>query len=282
MGVPDLRCHSSAQARCALASSVVVADLGAELASCCIGARRLGTSRRSPSSMEEGRAREELLRTRAALDEALAETKKRARAAQQRARAAERKKEGEWKVEGDLQRAALVLFDKAGQKPDAAAAFLARAAAKRKWPARPEVEVRRLVEDLFMSADLDEYTRLCDSAESPFPSALQTAIKFWEEWALAEWVDAANQNKGVAPSTEAVLERLERRRALIPENLRPPSRGVPAEVKARRWACRWRRRWGFRHGAIRAREDIPLEELRDKALVFKAFLQGCAQRCVRM
>ena len=58
--------------------------------------------------MGGGRDRETLLRRRAALDAELADVKKRARAAQQQGRAAERKKEGHWKVEGDLQRVILV------------------------------------------------------------------------------------------------------------------------------------------------------------------------------
>ena len=39
-------------------------------------------------------------------------------------------------------------------------------------------------------------------------------------------------------------------------------------------ALRWRRRWGGRHGRIRVREDVPMEERRAKVARQKgAFLQ---------
>ena len=50
----------------------------------------------------------------------------------------------------------------------------------------------------------------------------------------------------------------------VQEAVRPAGKGDVAMAKARAWALKWRRRWGFRYGAIRAREDIPAGEMREK------------------
>ena len=41
--------------------------------------------------------------------------------------------------------------------------------------------------------------------------------------------------------------------------------GLVAEAKGREWAHRWRVCWGARHGAIRVRDEQPLEETKTKA-----------------
>ena len=64
-----------------------------------------------------------------------------------------------------------------------------------------------------------------------------------------------------------ILDRLARQRLELPEAVRPAEKGSAVETKARVWALRWRRRWGLRYGAIPTREDIPVQEMREKAPV---------------
>ena len=71
--------------------------------------------------------------------------------------------------------------------------------------------------------------------------------------------------KGVAPSTDAVLQRLEESRLQLPDTVRPTPRGTVAEASARQWARRWRRRWGGRHAKLRVRGDVGLPDMRHKA-----------------
>ena len=54
-------------------------------------------------------------------------------------------------------------------------------------------------------------------------------------------------------------------RLRLPEAARPPSWGSVAQARARMRLTRWRRRWNGRHGKIRTRDDIPIQEMRDKA-----------------
>ena len=106
---------------------------------------------------------------------------------------------------------------------------------------------------------------MCDLAQPLDPSAAEVAVRISEEWRLVEWVQRLSEQKGVAPTTEMVLARLEERRSQVPEASRPSHRGTSADGHARAWARRWRKRWGARYGKVRSREDIPLEEMQAKA-----------------
>ena len=201
-----------------------------------------------------------MLETQAALDAALTATNKAIKAAQKRLRSQRRFPKA-------LQRVALILYDKGRHDPAAAAEFLAKEAQKRQWPAKPEAEVRRIPQDWFLEIDINDFNDLCDSARPSDPGAMRLAMQFWQEWSLAAWVEDANFSKGVAPSTAAVLDRYEQLRLDVPEAARPAARGVVSQCKARAWALRFRKRWGLKHGAIPAVDDVPVQEMNQKARV---------------
>jgi hypothetical protein len=83
---------------------------------------------------------------------------------------------------------------------------------------------------------------------------------------VVAWARGCNEQQGVAPSTEAMLQRLEEQRRRLPEAARPPPRGSSAEGKGRMCASRLRVRWGGRYGAIRVRDGVPSQEMRDKVV----------------
>ena len=58
---------------------------------------------------------------------------------------------------------------------------------------------------------------------------------------------------------------MEERRQRLPEAVRPPGKGSVFEPRARMWLTRWQRRWGGKHGAIRTRDELAVQEMRDKA-----------------
>ena len=96
-------------------------------------------------------------------------------------------------------------------------------------------------------------------------TAFAAAVPYIEEWNMAAFVEDQNVRFGLAPSTESLLDRWRRRRAMYPEAFRPLDPGFVAEAKARKWAHRFRARWGAWHGGIRVRDELPLEETRTKA-----------------
>ena len=52
---------------------------------------------------------------------------------------------------------------------------------------------------------------------------------------------------------------------MIPAAVRPPSAISRSDPVGEAWAFRLRKRWAGRHGRIRVRETIPLEDMRAKA-----------------
>ena len=139
---------------------------------------------------------------------------------------------------------------------------------RRKWPQRPVESLQEWTENLFLATDPRRLAELSDLDTPAVPAAMKLATLFWVEWGIAGWVGDANRRKGVAPSTEALLQELERRRLQLPEAARFPSRGGSSENKARVWAFQWRRRWGARHCRVRVREDISVAKMRAKAFLF--------------
>ena len=149
--------------------------------------------------------REDLLAKDVALKGALATTRKQIRAIQKKEHKAKQKRESQWRLSEFFKRVALILFATANHDPAAAATFLARQAAKQKWEPKPDGEVRRMVEELFMAIELEEFTNFCDVANSTAPDSMRAAMAFWQEWSVNGWVEGANLQQGVAPSTAAVL-----------------------------------------------------------------------------
>ena len=206
----------------------------------------------------EGGRRQHLLDTTAALSSALAAKKKEINAAQKRLRS-------QWRFSKPLQRAALILFGKGHNGSAVAAAFLSKEAKQRHWPEKADAELRRMVEEWFLEIDIDDFNSLCDADNPSDLVAMRHAMKFWHEWSVAAYIEDANFNKGVAPSTAAVLDRCEQLRAELPESAQPAAKGAVAQGKARAWAFRHRKRWGFSHGAIPTKDDLPAQERWEKA-----------------
>ena len=214
--------------------------------------------------MAAGSKLEELRKEEDRANAALLEARRRLQNEQHRVAAAERKRKQQWRFSAELQRVALILYDKGHPDASAATAFLMRAAAKRKWQERPEADVRELVETMYLEVDLHDSVALCDITNPSDQRAMQSALRFWEEWCLAQWVEETNAQKGVAPPTAALLGRWETRRRNYPEGVRPSARGLPVEAWNRMWAMRFRKRWGIRHGAIRGRESMTVHEMLEK------------------
>ena len=85
---------------------------------------------------------------------------------------------------------------------------------------------------------------------------------------MREWAATLNVAEGNAPRTAAVLKRCDAYRATCTGSALPPRRGTIASGAARMWAARWRLRWGGVYGRLRARDEPPLDEMRQKVAVF--------------
>ena len=200
-----------------------------------------------------------------AVNKEIAATRKRLRAEADKQKQERRKEKNAWKLKEGLRNVLLIAYVLAGYTAIAAAKYLIGEAARRKWSVKPEEEVRMLIEDLFLAATEQELADLCHLPDPKDPRAAKMAVRLVEEWRLAAWVENLNYARGVAPSTEAVLQRLGQQLQALPAGVRPDAPGVSAEGRARMWAMRWRRKWGAKYGSIRPKEDIQPAEMRQKA-----------------
>ena len=214
---------------------------------------------------------EDLLAERERMNAELAVTQKELRKQKQVAKDKARSLAGKWRVTGHLMKVALIVYTLAGYHAAPAVRFLHTSARKRRWPGKSDEELERLVEDLFLSANMAEVLELCDTDRPSDPAAMQEAVRLVVEWRAVEYIEDANNRLGLAPSTALVLQKMEQNRLQVAEPVRPCGKGSAAEAKARMWAWRWRGRWGARHGRLRITEPVPLADRRSKVLLFLRF-----------
>ena len=213
----------------------------------------------------EGRTLEELQAERRSLCGALAGVRQQMRVERQRATDAEKRQASAWKLSPTLERTVLIIYALAGYAAEPAVKFLAGSGRRRHWPDKSDEELEDIVVDCFLHADAAEVASLIDTDAPADAAAMEVATRYVEQWRLVVWTRDANVKKGVAPSTDAVLQRLGESRLQLPDTVRPTPRGIVAEASARQWARRWRRRWGGRHAKLRVRGDVGLPDMRHKA-----------------
>ena len=172
--------------------------------------------------------------------------------------------EREWLVAGDHLKVTLAIYMLTDYSMDASVAYLKRMGRQRRWPNKTHAELIRIVEELFLNADLQDLVLLSDWWSDVGDRIMQTAADFAWQWRLVAWSSRQNY-KGIAPPTAIVLDEWARARAEVPAHLRPTGWGHSAQVSARMRVMRWRRRFAGRSGQIPPRERVPLETMRNKA-----------------
>ena len=125
--------------------------------------------------------------------------------------------------------------------------------------------VRKKKIGCFLACDVDDLAALRDPSVSVDLAALRDAVRYVEEWQVADWVAAQNRSAGVAVSTASVLAQFRRGQAALDPSVRPAAWGTTARSATRTRIMRWRRRYGGRYTALKPREYIPKAEMWTKA-----------------
>ena len=169
-----------------------------------------------------------------------------------------------WQLTDSLLRVVLIAHTLADGMVDPSVVFLTRKGREHHWPDRSEEDIADLVYTAYAHADINDVAALVDMDNPTDEAALSTAVSYVEQWRAVVWSKAQNR-LGVAPSTGAVVDHLEERRGRLPASVRPTSWGSSAIASSRKRVSRWRRRWGGRIATIRVREEVPVEDMREKA-----------------
>jgi hypothetical protein len=204
---------------------------------------------------------------RAEVDAALAETRRSLKRARGARDSAVRASARAWQLPPRLRDTTLIIYDGAGYDAEPAVRFLAREGRRRGWPPKSEGDLQDLVESVFLAAHArgaPQLAVLVTAADPPNVPATRAAQSWLEEWRVFAWSRTQNIERGVAPPTTELLQRLAAER-LAAGHASPYARGTVSSAKARMWATRFRRRWGGHFGAIRECEHHTPEELLAKA-----------------
>ena len=127
--------------------------------------------------------------------------------------------------------------------------------------------MRETVERLCLAAGDEEFLSIEESNSYAAWRARNDAVRFLADARVCEWVAEVNATQGVAPSSADVHARFafEVNRIL---HGRPECELVATPFLSpaqRSWARRWRLRWKVTRACIKQREELPLEEMQQKA-----------------
>ena len=89
------------------------------------------------------------------------------------------------------------------------------------------------MEDLFLAADEAEVDALVDTENPSEATARRCALGYVEEWAVVVESRRLNTQRGIASSSDAVLEQLESNRQKAPQLLRGPPRSFGGSARKR-------------------------------------------------
>jgi hypothetical protein len=127
--------------------------------------------------------------------------------------------------------------------------------------------VEQILEDNYLSADLDHLMSWVDPTSSPMPrTVLETAIAFARQHKLGGWVSDLNTRCGSVVRTERLIEQYNS--IGLPEmndGMWLPVVRPHTTSNGRMWAVRWRKKHGGLYSALTVREPIALDEIRAKA-----------------
>ena len=169
-----------------------------------------------------------------------------------------------WCLTGRARNTALAVFMLADFAAEPVVVYLRRVGGQRRWPDRSDGELMDCINDTFSVEAAADLVNLVDYDVTHDMAALTTASDIVHQWRVALWTAEQNR-KGITPSTGAVLDEFETRRAQLPEYARAKAWGTSGEQSARQRASRWRRRWGGRIGKFQALEEVPLDAMVEKA-----------------
>ena len=182
-------------------------------------------------------------------------------------RAAAKCKARQWALSELMRNTALAIYGLTDNALEPAAMYLRQCALECHWPTKTDEELEEIVLDEFLAVDPEKLDGLLRVEDPMDLESMKLAQRCVLEWRAVEWSRERVRGPRVPPPSSLVLQQYEEARMALPEHLRPASRGVASDGKARSWMRRLRRRWGGRHGRLRVRDEPSADELQAKVRV---------------
>ena len=127
-------------------------------------------------------------------------------------------------------------------------------------------EVEKELCQRYLALDAEALHAILQPSSQPMQRKFQRVQYFVNEFAVVEWVEAVNTQKGLAPSIAEIIKRRrlnvdEARQGIWGEFTAAPSCGRSAEYK---WTKRLRQGWNLTLSKTTERELVPLAVMRQK------------------
>lgn len=212
------------------------------------------------------------------------------RRAQERQRRSQNRRDledGRQKTARGLLSMALLVYVLADHQVSIAVSYIASQEARRRrmCPNRNRQTVQAEVEEAYVKSPVEKLATLLEEpADLPDKRKLVMAAKYVVEHHLFEWLLHRNCRKGVAPSSQQMLQHAS---TCIPS-------GAPASVQealrfhfaaggraTRKWLASFRQRWGARLGKMKIRDNMDADEVREKARACCRHVLGCLLRLLQ-
>ena len=141
--------------------------------------------------------------------------------------------------------------------------FLEACARERHWPECPRSEIVALIEHVWNHSG-DRFDALVHHVPSANARAVAIAARYARESFVVDCVKRANEQCGIAPCSQWVLERAEEFARRVPDACKPRAFGTPSEWASQNWLSRLRRVWDGRLQKIPAIEPMTKDEFSNK------------------
>ena len=162
----------------------------------------------------------------------------------------------------------VLLYVFAGYNDSLATTYWVNQQKKKKRPLLPTSEIRRRIEDIFLSYDDDDLSCLVDPNQTSQKYAWRRAAYFQNKMKLKRWVRTQNVQRGLAPNSRMVIREYNILRKDTPFLLLQTDHPDPATNSSSRvFLNRWRKEVRGRWKAIRVLEYVSLEDKRGKVLL---------------
>ena len=141
----------------------------------------------------------------------------------------------EWLLGSIERKVVLILYTHAEFDCTPAMTYLRTVGSQHRWPQQTPMTLRRIIEDAFLHADLNELAALPDAHQPGDEEAMHVAQGVLREWRVVLWAKTQN-DCGVAPSSFQLLEQFDS--LALPPCARKRTVTGRLASSARSWASR--------------------------------------------
>ena len=156
----------------------------------------------------------------------------------------------EWRLTEMMERVVIICYVESQFNATAAIEYLWTAGRRKHWPPKSKQELALLVERTFVKHDAIQTTAWLDFADPSNLPSIRTALEYSRQAYVVSKARAANEDRGVAPSSATLLCWASEFDLKYPAACRPKALGLARDDVSKKWLRQIRIRYGGRFRAL--------------------------------